>query len=290
MSHITHAIYPRLVEFLHFDIQHSDSPFTVSVLSWLVFYCRTALASIAETIHEQWFLPSPTNTPRARASRGWIHSLHVSSRQTQSLEPIFCPKLQIYFADFPYAYDVLSDSSCSPRRHAAIINTKERQNQSFLDFLWVFKHRIIARCVVLYRPLNQLLAIKFRGGRSFRVSSKLIGIFLPNCLCKHSWDYPRTIVPLKSNRHAKSESQSRLDPLASSLIPTDPILRANLFPKLRTYFVDFNYAYIVLSHSSCSPKRPAAIINTKGRSKSIFSSPFYESSRTPDHCKMLWCQ
>ena len=67
------------------------------------------------------------------------------------------------------------------------------------------------------------------------VSSKLILNCLQNCCCKHSWHYPQTVPP-KSNPAPKSHSQSRLDPLASSLSPTDEILRANTFPEVTDLF------------------------------------------------------
>ena len=77
---------------------------SVPVLSRLLIACRTALASIAGPIHEQ-FLPSPTIAPEGpKASPSRVRPLQVSARQTQSLEPILFPKLRIYFADFPYLH------------------------------------------------------------------------------------------------------------------------------------------------------------------------------------------
>ena len=114
---------------------------------------------LAGTIHKHRFPPSPTQTERATASRGWIHLLQVSSRQSQSFSWSYGSILLTSLT-----YIVLSASGCSPRRPAAIMSTNGRENESFL---WLFKslqkhtghHKM---CGALLTINNHLLAIRFR--------------------------------------------------------------------------------------------------------------------------------
>ena len=134
----------------------------MSVLSWLLIACWTALASIAGTIHER-FLPSPTQPPRARASPGRIHSLQIQAWQSQSFSWSYRSILQTSLS-----YIVLSNRGCSPTRPAAIMSTNGHENQSFPQ---VFKglqehtghHK---KCGALPTIQSYLLAIRFHGVRS----------------------------------------------------------------------------------------------------------------------------
>ena len=134
----------------------------MSVLSWLLIACWTALASIAGTIHER-FLPSPTQPPRARASPGRIHSLQIQAWQSQSFSWSYRSILQTSLS-----YIVLSNRGCSPTRPAAIMSTNGHENQSFPQ---VFKglqehaghHK---KCGALPTIQSYLLAIRFHGLRS----------------------------------------------------------------------------------------------------------------------------
>ena len=119
---VTPAVYPRLVEFLHFDIQstgqkshrvntissHHDAIVQLNSRippvrnsSKLVVNCKPDGASpVAETIHVQSRRSPPL--PESSGSPQKDHTLQIKARHTQPLEPILFPKLRIYFADFPY--------------------------------------------------------------------------------------------------------------------------------------------------------------------------------------------
>ena len=134
----------------------------MSVLSWLLIACQTALASTAGTIHERSF-PSPTQ-PR-RASPGQIHSLQVPAWQPNH-----------YSLSFSWSYEsilptsltfiVLSTRGCTPRRPAAVMSMNRCENQFFP---WIFKglqehtghHK---KCVAL-PTIKPYLAIRFHGVR-----------------------------------------------------------------------------------------------------------------------------
>ncbi|EDO32599.1 predicted protein, partial [Nematostella vectensis] len=67
-------------------------------------------------------------------------------------------------------------------------------------------------------------------------SSKLVVHCLPNWPRDHSWANPPTAPSRSSFDPLKGLGQSGPGPLASSLSPTDPTLRANPFPEVRDLF------------------------------------------------------
>ncbi|GAO47198.1 hypothetical protein G7K_1408-t1 [Saitoella complicata NRRL Y-17804] len=141
---VTPAVYPRLVEFLHFDIQSTGQkshctvrfPLSVPVLSWLLSVRRTA-----ETCQG----PRPTGPSRIRPRLPTS-----SSNQSQSFS-------RSYGSILPTSliYIVLSTRGCSPWRPAAVMSTTGHENESLPR---IFKGRQERtgpdRSVELYQPLD----------------------------------------------------------------------------------------------------------------------------------------
>ena len=110
---VTPAVYPRLVEFLHFDIQstgqksHCVNTRERHHNAWFLLNCRIPLVRFSSELaanctggpQRSDFRRYPAHElPRNRS----ISLVFTPGSCTQPSEPILFPKLRIYFADFPY--------------------------------------------------------------------------------------------------------------------------------------------------------------------------------------------
>ncbi|KAL1990518.1 hypothetical protein VTN49DRAFT_6357 [Thermomyces lanuginosus] len=103
---VTPAVYPRLVEFLHFDIQSTgQKSHCVNTIFW-----PSQCYLVVKRTPDGRSLPRASTTQCWRAPAGCPASAHLlrglppKAQRARPLEPILIPKLRIHFADFPYLH------------------------------------------------------------------------------------------------------------------------------------------------------------------------------------------
>ncbi|KAL2126760.1 hypothetical protein VTI74DRAFT_290 [Chaetomium olivicolor] len=103
---VTPAVYPRLVEFLHFDIQSTGQK---SHCVNTTFWPSQCYLVVNRTPDGRSLLrasaPGCWKPPAGCPARGdLLPGRPPKAQRAQPLEPILFPKLRIYFADFPYLH------------------------------------------------------------------------------------------------------------------------------------------------------------------------------------------
>ncbi|KAG6627146.1 hypothetical protein CIPAW_15G105900 [Carya illinoinensis] len=128
---VTPAVYPRLVEFLHFDIQSTgQKSHCVSIRR---DHLLSRLFDARGRPPERSFpVRPPAGTRRPALAAGAARAVH-----RQPTEPILFPRLRIHFAT-SLAYIVPSTRGCSPWRPDAVMSTTGRGWHSVLR---IFKGR-----------------------------------------------------------------------------------------------------------------------------------------------------
>ncbi|KAF1855799.1 hypothetical protein Lal_00008632 [Lupinus albus] len=167
---VTPAVYPRLVELLHFDIQSTGQKSHCVNTTFWPSQCYIPLVRTSSKLVVNR-TPDGRSLPRASApgcwpppvgcptSGGLLPRRPPKAQRAQPLEPILIPK------------------GCSPWRPAAVMSTTWRENYSFP---WIFKGRRErtgpSRGAGLFQPLNPS-----SGQTDFRVScyTVLSGFRLP---------------------------------------------------------------------------------------------------------------
>nr|TKR98960.1 hypothetical protein D5086_0000197890 [Populus alba] len=189
---VTPAVYPRLVEFLHFDIQSTGAEITLREHPQGPSQCfvliKTGRIPLVRTSSEstvrrpgkapEGAVPSPSPgrhaTTRSRPREQLEQSTDSDGFGTGTPEPSpqsqsFFPRLRIHFADFPCLHCSI-DQSCSPWRPDAVMSTTGRGRHSVLR---IFKGRRgrtghHATCGALPAAGPYLRLSRFQGGRAVK--------------------------------------------------------------------------------------------------------------------------